>query len=176
MKIHVLSFILLITASVVQATDFYRCDGAGGHVIFSQKPCGPDAVVETVPDSSLKGGVRGPSRSAIDQLENFRSEVRKVEQITGSENRKIKRKSKTGPCENVSTLALRNARVSKDVMKCHSMDDVRHIYGEPRSIDTWSDRSAYDTRWNYRNNNSARVYVYFKEGRVTRWRTHNKKN
>lgn len=153
-----------------QAIDYFRCSDAAGNIIFSQIPCGPDAVVEILQEPQMNQG--GQSRSAIEQLENYRKEVRKVQRITGS--KRSQREEKTDDCDAVSSLALRNARVSKDVMKCHSMDDVRHIYGEPHAEDTWSDRSAYDTRWKYRQRSHGRLYVYFKQGRVSKWSQHRK--
>ena len=61
----------------------------------------------------------------------------------------------------------------KELMACQTMDDVEHIYGgSPDAISTWSNRNAYDTRWLYRNHDDSRIYIYFKDGRVTRWNTY----
>lgn len=174
-KIHFLAFLILFGCGTLHATDYYRCGDAGGNMTFSEKPCGPDAVVETVEDSYLGGQDRHTERSAIEQLENYRKEVRKVEKITGKKINKKNNRIKEEPCDHASSHALRNARVSNDVMKCHSMDDVRHIHGEPDSVYTWSDRSSYDTRWTYRNDEKDTLYIYFKKKKVTKWNARRKR-
>ena len=67
----------------------------------------------------------------------------------------------------MTSLQLRNARVGKQVVKCHAMADVRAILGTPDSVSTWSDNKSYDTRWTYRQGED-RQSVYFRQGRVTR--------
>lgn len=167
MKIYFLSTVILLFCEVSYAAEYYRCKDATGNITFSEIPCSPDAVVKSTRDSYLGGQKRNNDRSAIEQLQNYRKEVRRVESITGQNKKTIQKKN--GHCETVSSLALRNARISKDVLKCHSMDDVRHIYGEPVSVSTWSDKSAYDTRWKYRTDDKRRIYIYFKQGKVTKW-------
>lgn len=173
MKNFLLTGCLLLGCEAGYATEYYRCEDAGGNITFSEKPCGPDAVVKTTRDIYLGGQDRNSDRSALEQLQNYRKEVRKVERITGPD--KKTNRQKEGQCENVSSLALRNARIRGDVMKCHSMDDVRSIYGEPTTVSTWSNKSAYDTRWKYRKNDNRRVYIYFKQKKVTKWDQHKKR-
>jgi len=170
MKFCILPILLLLSASHAQAAEYYRCTNPNGATVFSQEPCGPDAVVETLRDSYIGGNNRSSSRSAVEQLENYRRNLKHIDNITGS-NKTLKQE-KDGPCANVTSLQLRNARVSKDLMSCHSEDDVRHIYGSPNSVSTWSDNSSYDTRWRFRTEKSGKVYVYFKNGRVTKWSMH----
>ena len=157
----------LLLSQPLLAEQYYRCTAANGHIIFSQEPCGPEAEIrqhQVVP----RGQSQAPN--AIEQLENYRNSVRQINNITGkTEHSSDKKKT---ACSDVSSLKLRNARVSKDIMRCHNEDDVRHIYGAPQSVSTWSDRSAYDTRWRYRPEQGGKVYVYFKDGLVTKWSTH----
>ena len=150
------------------AENYYRCTDINGHDIFSQEPCGPDAIEGKLP-SNIE--TINPGRNAVQQLENYRKSVERIGRITGSA---AKSKSpQTSPCDNVSRMQLRNARVSKDIMQCHSEDDIRHIYGVPKSISTWSDRPAYDTRWRFNDEeNDGKIYVYFKDGLVTKWSIH----
>lgn len=177
MKILVSVILFSISAELYSASDVYRCTdaNANGNVIYDQKPCGPDAVVETLEDSYIGEKQNTRSRSAIEQLENYRRSVRETEKITGSRKESTKRKTDNDPCASIISLTLRNARISNDVMKCHTMEDVRSIYGDPKSVSTWSDRSAYDTRWKYWSREEGARYIYFKYGRVTKWSTHNKK-
>ncbi len=109
-----------------------------------------------------------PGRSATEQLQNYRQQPRSIDKITGHQPVRPTDKRTGKDCDRISALQLRNARVSRDLMKCHSEDDVRNMHGAPNSIDTWSDKPAYDTRWTYRKERQT-LRVYFKNGRVTRW-------
>ena len=160
---------LLLICACVQATEVFRCTQANGTTTFSQQPCGPGAVVESVRPPIVESEKGQTGRSAVEQLENYREQVKRINRLTG--NKKQKENHKSAPCDDVTSLELRNARVSKELMACQSMNDVRHIYGTPESVSTWSSRKAYDTRWLFREEN-GRVYVYFKNGRVTSWNTH----
>jgi hypothetical protein len=174
MRLLILFLLLLLGLQSAYAAQYYRCTNASGNTLFSQEPCGPDAVIETVDESYIGGENRGDSPNAIDQLKSYRQKIKHIDEITGAKS-KVNRKSRSSaePCDSVSTLELRNARVSKDVMKCHTTDDVKHIYGEPASISTWSERSGYDTRWKYRTEQDGKMYIFFKEGLVMKWSNHN---
>lgn len=161
---------LLLFFASVQATEVYRCTQPNGATSFSQQPCGPDAVVKSVRPPAVESDRGQTGRSPIEQLENYREQVKHINRLTGGKQQKERRN--TSPCDHVTSLELRNARVSKDLMICQSMDDVRHIYGTPESVSTWSNRKGYDTRWFFRPKETGRVYVYFKNGRVTNWNTH----
>ena len=170
-NIFTLLLLCLTLPTLSEAAEYFHCTDANGNQSFSQEPCGPDAVAETINDSYLGGENSTPGRSPLDQLENYRNSVKKIERITGKPEKTKTTKSTQARCDNVSSLTLRNARVSRDVMKCHSMDDIRDIYGEPKSISTWSDKSAYDTRWKFRSDDRKTTYIYFKQGKVTKWNT-----
>ncbi len=166
------ALICLLALPPAQAVDYYRCTQANGTTVFSESPCGPNAVREQVEATpGVSPGAATPS--AIDQLENYREQVRHIEKLTGSKARSDPAKPKQDPCQGVSSLQLRNARISKSVTKCHSMDDIQAMFGSPDRVYTWSDRKAYDTRYLYRSTDKGRLNVYFKDGRVTRWSSRN---
>ncbi len=165
--------ILLINSSL--AENYFRCRDNNGSIVFSQAPCGPDAIEGKLPTHSESINLKKtPRRNAVQQLENYRNSLKQIDRITGSSSSPKTPARETGSCENVSRMQLRNARVSKDIKKCHSEEDIRHIYGAPDAISTWSDRSGYDTRWRYNDDNEGKIYVYFKNGLVTKWSTHQK--
>ena len=170
-QLFTLLLLCLTLSTHSKAAEYFHCTDANGNQSFSQEPCSPNAVIETTNDSYLGGEKLDPGRSALEQLENYRNSVKKIERITGKPEKVKKEKNTRPPCDNVLSLTLRNARVSKDIMKCHSMDDIRDIYGDPNSVSTWSDRSSYDTRWKYRNDKKQTTYIYFKQGQVTKWNT-----
>ena len=126
--------------------------------------------MERVKPSQQNISKQPAGRSALDQLENYRKQIRQIDHITGTEKKPVENHS--DPCDLVSSLQLRNARVGKNLMACQSMDDVEHIYGTPDSVSTWSKRKAYDTRWLYRLDDDSRIYVFFKDGLVTKWNSH----
>ncbi len=157
---------LCALSSTAFAVDVYRCTDANGLPVFSQRPCGPQAQVQTIQD--LPAATSDPGRSATEQLQNYRKQLRRIDGITGHRPARSADKTTVRDCDRISALQLRNARISRDLMRCHSEDDVRNMYGAPGSIDTWSDKRAYDTRWTYRKDQQT-LRVYFKNGRVTRW-------
>jgi len=168
------ALVVVISTLIIQpvlAVKYYRCKDQRGNTVFSQDPCGPNAVEGTVKETprAINDGASS-NRNAVQQLENYRKSLKQIDNITGWKSKASP--SKTEPCDNVSRMQLRNARVSRDIMKCHSEDDIRHIYGMPDSVSTWSDKSAYDTRWRYHHENEGKIYVYFKDGLVSRWSTH----
>lgn len=155
------------------AVDYYRCVNADGSIVFSQKSCGPDAAAGVIEHQPTGNSTAGSSPSAIEQLENYRRDVNKINRLIGSKEKTPK--PETDHCDQVTALSLRNARVRKEIMKCHSEDDIQHIHGTADSVSEWSDRKAYDTRWTYRSREEGTLYIYFKQGKVTRWSRHGKK-
>jgi hypothetical protein len=168
MKRYRITILIFLYSMSVSGAQVYRCTNASGNLVYSETPCGPDAEIKVIKNTYISGK-NGSSPSAVEQLENYRQNVRYINKITGSENTTTKTNAQEDPCDGVTQFQLRNARIGKDISKCHSKDDVRHIYGEPDSIDTWSERVDFDTRWRYRKANNNRIDVYFKDDRVTKW-------
>lgn len=162
--------IMLTPVLDVNAAEYYRCIDASGNMIFSQASCGTDAVTKTIKESRLNSSNTNTPRSAVEQL-------RVMREIRGSdESKKIKErnkpKRKNDSCSGISSLTLRNARVGKKLMKCHTKQDVQSIYGSPQSSADWSDSTVYDSKWTYYLKDSSTLFIYFKNGRVTEWSIH----
>lgn len=156
-----------------QATDVFRCVGEDGSVAFSETPCGPDAQKKSYQGSAPLSGSDAPPVSPQQQLRRYREDVQEIEDLIGREDSKAvpKKAKSSGPdCTGITRLQLRNARVSKRVMKCHAMQDVESILGDPDRVETFSDRKSYDTRWTYYFNNGNQR-IYFKNRRVSRINT-----
>jgi hypothetical protein len=167
--------VLLWTAGPAVAADqVFRCTNAQGVAVFSEIPCGPDAQVETY-DSPRSQDAASPT--AIDQLNRYRDSVRDIDRLIGREQRPAAatrpREQDQDTCRQVASLKLRNARVARRVIMCHSKSDVRAIHGEPDVVENWSDRKAYDTRWTYHASydDPLTTYIYFKDGLVSKWST-----
>lgn len=154
------------------AADVYRCAGADGGTVFSEQPCGPDAEKLSIDAHERIGGAGEDAPNAIEQLRNYRRNVRDIEELVGGEDAPAGARTPAAknPCARVTSLQLRNARVGKDIVRCHRQADVRAILGEPDAVYTWSDNKAHDTRWTFHRGNTSH-YVYFKRGRVTRVNT-----
>ena len=146
-------------------TSFYKCD-KNGQVVYSDKPCAENAVVKKTQDTYFGGKLHGKTRTAVDQLKSFNEN--KAKPVS---KKKIKEEKKVeDPCNGVTRLELRNARISNDLMKCHTKKDVKNIYGSPYSISEWAESLIYDTVWTYRFSKIHSLDVYFKRGLVTKWK------
>ena len=170
-----LFLLMLLTLAIapLQAAQFYRCTDKQGNTLFSQQPCGPNAALQSMPDQIPPAQNQSGTPSPIDQLQNYRDEVRRIDELIGSDSPDrpaSPSRTQSNDCDQVSSLQLRNARVSRDIQRCHSEADVRAMKGAPDEVYQWSDRKAYDTRWMfYSDDRKTTTYVYFKNGRVTRW-------
>jgi len=158
---------LLPYSTSLTATDYYRCTNSSGNTTFSETPCSPEATLNSTKESYLGKKGHSSSQSAKDQLRAFQA----IQSDSTYPSKTKTKNSKPEPCKTVNALQLRNARISNTLMKCHSQNDVRDIYGEPLSVSTWSSKSSYDTRWKYQLK-EERIYVYFKDGIVTKWNSH----
>ncbi len=165
-------FVLLLHSSPF-ATDVFRCVAADGSIVFSEAPCGPDAQKKSYQGTAPLSGSESPPVSPKQQLRRYQKGVEEIENLIGRDDAKPatrKKKSSALDCSGVTRLQLRNARVSKRVMKCHLMRDVRSMLGDPDRVETFSDRKRYDTRWTYYFNNGNQR-IYFQNKRVSRINT-----
>ena len=156
-----------------QATDIFRCVGKDGSTIFSEEPCGPDAQKKSYQGTAPLSGSESPPVSPQQQLRRYRKGVEEIEDLIGSDDPKpaaSAKKSAALDCSGVTRLQLRNARVKKQLMKCHEMRDVRSILGDPDRVETFSDRRSYDTRWTYYFTDGNQR-IFFKDRRVSRINT-----
>jgi hypothetical protein len=79
------------------------------------------------PDESIK--------TPQQQLEDYRREVQKIDKLMGNVNTTRSENSSNrhiDDCGNDNTLSLRNARIGKDLIKCHTQKDVRSIFGKSK--------------------------------------------
>lgn len=159
------------------AVDVFRCVDGDGTVIFSEAECGPDAEQRSYQGAEPLSGSKAPPDSPKLQLQRYRKEVKAVEKLIGKDAPKPAAVSKktSGPnCNGVTRLQLRNARVSKELLKCHSKQDVKSILGDPDRVETFSDRS-YDTRWSYYYDSGSKR-IFFTADRVSRINTREDKD
>ena len=168
-----LAVIVLLLPLSANATEVFRCVAADGSIAFSETPCGPDAQKKSYQGTAPLSGSESPPVSPKQQLRRYQKGVEEIENLIGGDDPKPvtrKKKSYALDCSGVTRLQLRNARVSKNVMKCHTMRDVRSMLGDPDRVETFSDRKRYDTRWTfYFNNGNQRIY--FQNKRVSRINT-----
>ena len=175
--LFVLLLVPMLRSADVFAVDVYRCVDAEGTVIFSEAPCGPDAEQRSYRGVEPLSGSKTPPESPKQQLQRYREEVEAVEKLIGKEPGKVatrRAKSSGLNCNGVTRLQLRNARVKKQVLICHSKEDVRSMLGEPDRVETFTSRS-YDTRWSYYSSHGSRR-IFFTAGKVSRINTREDKS
>lgn len=158
--------LFLMPLSLLASTSFYKCT-VKGVTVYSEKPCSVGAVKSRTKDAYIGEKTKEKPKTAEQQLQNFLNN--KTHKVS-----KKKKYKKMSACEGVSSLKLRNAAIKEQLMKCHSEKDVISIYGSPSHTKTYSNSNHYDQRWKYRfDYNKGGLYVYFKEGLVTKWATNN---
>lgn len=145
------------------AEQYYRCVDEQGRVTFSQSPCGPSSELREFDDDIGSGPAR--QRSAAEQLRI----MERIRQGGGGDRAAAAARPPADLCAGVTSLTLRNARVGKQLTRCHTASDVRSMFGSPQSTARWSGGGVYDTRWNFVFEKGPRLSVYFKDGRVVRW-------
>ena len=152
----------LMPMSLLASTSFYKCT-LNGITVYSEKPCSERAVKSTIEDIYIGQKTTGNPKTAEQQLQNF------LKNKAPHVRKKQKNKSNTS-CDDIPSLTLRNAAIKEQLLKCHSEKDVHSIYGAPSKIKTYSDSKYYDQRWKYKFNfNEGIMYIYFKNGLVTKW-------
>jgi hypothetical protein len=165
----IVSLSLLSLSTTINAAGYYRCTDANGNTVFSQTSCRAGVEKQTI-EETASTRTHGEKRSVFDQLES-------MSKIGPDKVRKKPRVSKKNdPCADVRPLALRNARVGGDIMRCHTQHDVRSMFGEPDSRSTWSSGNGGSVRWNYSFKDTSSLTVYFEHGKVTDWRKWNWEN
>lgn len=163
-KLLVAYLLLIFSVHTFSASSFYKCV-VKGRVIYSEFSCEKGAKLNTIEDVYIGEAVQDKPKSAQQQLKDFLK-------IKGPSTTSPKKKKTKSSCDGVSTLKLRNAVIQDKLMKCHSKSDVMSIYGSPVSIATYSDRPTYDSRWLYKLEGDQTIYIYFKDGVVTKWEKH----
>lgn len=138
--------LLLCFPAAVQAA-VYQCDNRG-EVIFSDTPCGDNAVEITVDPFHIGGSfdatVVPPSYTPIPHKSP---------------------PAATDACPYINTTRLRRYIVEKKVVHGMKPNDVERAWGRPTSII----RSSRGERWSYHHSDVARDYVYFENDCVVDW-------
>ncbi|MEN8167638.1 MAG: DUF4124 domain-containing protein [Pseudomonadota bacterium] len=165
---RLVALFLLMSSMAINATGYYRCTDANGNTLFSQTSCGEKAELKTTKGNDLSDA--GEGQNVFEQLKAMRS-------IGENANNKRSKKqasetNNNDPCDGITPLQLRNARVGGDIMRCHTKDDVTSMYGAPTHQTNWTDGTGFDTKWTYHFKESSRLIVYFSNEKVTSWSIH----
>lgn len=135
---------LLVSAAV------YQCDNQG-ETVFSDTPCGDNAVEITVDPFHIGGSfdaaIQPPSQPFTPEPPAPPAAVNNQE------------------CPYINTTRLRRYIVEKKVAHGMKPNDVERAWGRPTSIV----RSSRGQRWAYHHSDVARDYVYFENGCVVDW-------
>jgi len=126
----------------------YQCDNQG-EVVFSDTPCGDNAVEITVDPFHIGGN--------FDATVQPRSHP-PIPEINSPAATNI-------DCPYINTTRLRRYIVEKKVAHGMKPNDVERAWGRPTSII----RSSRGERWSYHHSDVARDYVYFENGCVVDW-------
>lgn len=166
----VVTLLLLTFSMYSNAAGYYRCTDANGNTVFSQASCGDEAELKATKGTDSPHTSAGKGRNVFEQLEAMWS-------IGGKSNSKSSNKrtgvsNKDDPCDGITSLQLRNARVGGDIMQCHTKDDVTSMYGVPTHQTNWTDGNGFDTKWIYQLSDSSTLLVYFRNDKVTSWSIH----
>jgi len=143
----------------------YKCKMPDGSIKYQEMPCetsSPSEIVDVPDDSS--GSSLNPAYdpySVMNQAMDL--EVKEAAERRARAQRAAEAAANAGP----SSLEIRNARVSDQVIRGMSPDDVRQSWGAPSSV--YKGSGGYESwsyRRSYRGSYSSRT-VIFNNGKVT---------
>lgn len=126
--ILVFSFASEVSAAV------YKCD-ADGDIVYSAHPCGKDAVKLTLKDQSY------PAPSVTVPVSQKTAHIEPAHAARPGKH--------ACPIDSMSSIELRNMRVSGVIMMCEAADDVRATWGNPDSIKRTVSKGHVRERWVY---------------------------
>lgn len=149
--VRYLGWLLLCASGMLGATEIYQCQ-QGGTVIYSDTPCGDDAVqVPIKPPNSHEPHepevLPAPEKRQRDPVEKSTSEET--------------------DCPYINTTKLRRHIIKKELLKGMKPKDVERAWGKPSNIV----ESTQRTKWTYYHNQNASEIVYFENGCVSDWET-----
>ena len=142
-----LILLLLLTAGPVTAGDYFRCNGPDG-VVMSDIPCSNRVEKRELPEANSSGHHGSHYRPAPKPAE---------------------RVAEPDPYPHIMSHRLRNLRVREQITKGMTRDQVRDSWGDPSSVTTSSNSRD---QWTYRWASGAVNYVYFDNGCVQSWQSH----
>ena len=131
----------------------YQCE-QDGVVLFSDTPCGDEAVEITVDPFHLGGTLDAPVRSPATPS----SSVTPAPLAPTAKNQEES-------CPYINTTRLRRYIVEKKIAHGMKPEEVERAWGRPTSII----RSSRGERWSYHHSDVNRDYVYFENGCVVDW-------
>ncbi len=110
----------------------------------------------TISDSGPSAANRDPAtvREDFEEFEKMRAEQR-----------------------NRQELVIRQAQAQRDIVLGMSADDVRSVWGDPRSVETAGDSGSGNEKWTYYEGLSApwsmssTRTIFFENGKVVGWQT-----
>lgn len=137
--------------STAAAAAVYKCD-AHGEIVYAAHPCGKHAIKLQLKDHSYSA----PSPAKRAAAEPSRP------------MRKRKSRSHACPIDAMSSIELRNMRVSHVIMVCESAAGVRATWGKPDAVTRSVSKGHVRERWVYKgpHGKPARS-VSLEDGKVT---------
>lgn len=141
--------VAFLYAPLVAYSAVYQCENQG-EVVFSDTPCGDDAVEITVDPFHIGG--------------SFDATVQPRPHVPTPELPPPAATNNT-TCPYINTTRLRRYIVEKKIAYGMKPTDVERAWGRPTSII----RSSRGERWSYHHSDVTRDYVYFENDCVVEW-------
>lgn len=151
LKLLMISAVLVI-AGPAGAANVYKCLGANGKTIFSDRPCSADAEQVTVKDNRI-GGSFSPSDEWL-EVNTPNPEREAIERRYDNALRKIQ----AGPCKDFSSTELRTLVIRNQVVMGMSQSDATRAWGAPTHVN--------GTQHAYHWNKGGSSYFYIAQGCV----------
>lgn len=128
--------LLMVGVTHTASAAVYRCDKNGG-IVYSAHPCGKDAV--KLDASNPKSSITVMSMS-----------VPKPATVKQSGSKHAQKANQHAcPVDSLSSIELRNLRVSHVIMVCESAEGVRATWGKPDVITRTVSKGHVRERWVY---------------------------
>lgn len=109
MRVVIALLLCVAAAQVAAETKYYQCKDAKGHPVYSDKPCGADAIAGSVEAPPASGSVDSVDFSAISASNTVREADRQVEYLEDRVERyKNERDRKLADLERRSSYASNN--------------------------------------------------------------------
>ena len=170
---RLLAWGLLMIVPVAQA-DVYRCE-MDGHTVYTDRPCSGERI-----DAELAG--RAGTGNAAAQASRARREstaqsgmARHWQQEDTATLAEQRKKDAQWLADYAREKQIEEAFQQRKVVAGMTQDQIRFILGTPDRV--WAESSAQgqDEFWEYSDQGAGRATVSFRDGKVFRYRAHDKR-
>ena len=139
----------------------YRCE-KDSVTVYSDKPCAPDAKPAKLPPAVVIPA--GEKADLLRDAELREQRESKAEQRADKAEVEWQQSHAAGKAD---AERIREARVSREVVKGMTPADVRRVLGEPTLVSNNTSGKTPRETWSYAERDNKRVHVTFTEGVVS---------